>query len=376
MPQSSGRGPLNRARSAVAGPIGVNAVTTESILAVEGTGGLQSEQPATCPLDLCEGTRTNDRAAELVLKSATVFSGLIVGLVAFFVLQKGLPALFNNGWGFVTSGGWDIDLQRSWADPAFASFGVRPLIAGTVFTTLFALLVTVIIGTGCAVVIAELAPPSVRRPLETVVQLLAGVPSVVFGLIGFSVVVPFVEQHIVPADAWEAVPEIPYMGQSMLAAIIVLTFMIMPFYVSVAVDSLRAVPRSLVQGARALGLTQWRAVSKVQLPIALPGLMAGAMLASARAIGEAIALSMVAGALAFTPGIEHGPLFFFLTPIRTMASAIVETGAEAISIEAIESALFGIAALLLIATLVLSLLARAAFAWSAKRLNLSTERAV
>jgi ABC-type phosphate transport system permease subunit len=121
-------------------------------------------------------------------------------------------------------------------------------------------------------------------------------------------------------------------------------------------------------------MTRWRSISRVQIPVALPGLIAGAVLAAARATGEAIALSMVAGALALTPGMSNGPLFFFLTPIRTMASAIVETGGEAMSIPQIEAALFGLAALLLLFSLVLSVLARFAFAWSAKRLRLSTGR--
>ncbi len=193
---------------------------------------------------------------------------------------------------------------------------------------------------------------------------------------GFSLMVPFIETYVVPANAFEEVPDAVFDGQALLTAVIVLTFMIMPFFVSVTSDALRAVPRSLVDGGRALGLTHWRAVTKIQLPLALPGIIAGAVLAAARAMGEAIALSMVAGALAVVPTLENGPLYFVLTPVRTMASAIVETGGEAGSVPSIQGALFALATLLLIASLLLSVAARFAFTVSAKRLRLATERSV
>lgn len=328
------------------------------------------------PVDLTGPQTGADRIVEAFLLAATVFSGLVVTLVAVFVLQKGLPALSHSGLAFLTNGGWDGNLESAWEDTGNVIFGARPLIAGSLLSTLFALAFTLVLGTGSAIVITELAPGWLRRPVEAVVQLLAGVPSVVFGLVGFALVVPFVTDHVLPADAFDKVPNIPYDGQSLLAAVIVLTFMILPFFVSVASDSLRAVPSALSAGARALGITRWRTIARVQIPVALPGLMAGAVLAAARAIGEAIALSMVAGALALTPGFAHGPLYFALTPIRTMASAIVDTGGEAMSIPAIEGALFGLATLLLALSLCLSLLARWAYAWSAKKLNLTNDRDV
>jgi phosphate ABC transporter permease protein PstC len=312
----------------------------------------------------------------MLLATATVFSGLFVLLVAFFVLEKGVPALWANGFDFVAAGGWDMDLEYAWSEPSAATFGARPLVAGTLWSTALAVAASVVLGLGCAIVISELAPSRLRRPIEALVQLLAGIPSVVYGLVGFSVVVPFITQHVLPPNAWEEVPGIPYDGQSLLAAVIVLTLMIMPFFVAVATDSLRSVPRSLLDGARALGLTRWRAIRSVQIPVALPGLIAGAVLASSRAIGEAIALSMVAGALAATPGFDNGVTYFLLTPIRTMASAIVETGGEAMSIASIEAALFALATLLLLASLILSVAARMAFAWSARRMSVVTGRVV
>jgi phosphate ABC transporter permease protein PstC len=328
-------------------------------------------------IDLSVGRRqTSERAAEIILLCATVLSVLTVVLVAVFVLEQGIPALAENGIGFLTGTGWDADLENAWSVPEGATFGALPLIAGTVLTTLGALAITTVIGLGCSIALVEFCPGWLRRPIEAVVQLLAGIPSVVFGLVGFSLMVPFIGTYVVPVNSFEEVPDAVFDGQALLTAVIVLTFMIMPFFVSVTSDALRAVPRSLIDGGRALGLTQWRAVTKIQLPLALPGIIAGAVLASARAMGEAIALSMVAGALAVVPTLENGPLYFVLTPVRTMASAIVETGGEAGSVPSIQGALFALATLLLISSLILSVAARFAFAWSAKRMRLAPERAV
>lgn len=304
---------------------------------------------------------------QFVLKVTTIAAAAFVLLVAFYVLREGVPAVAAQGPSFVLSGGWDYDLASAWEDAAFASFGARPLIAGTVLTTCLSLLVCLVVGVGTAIFLAELAPDKVRAPVEALVQLLAGIPSVVFGLVGVSVVVPWITDNIVPENAWEVVPNIPIDGASLAAAVVVLSVMILPFFVSVATESLRSVPRAFVHGGLALGLTPWRTIWKVQLPAAAPGMLAGLVLAAARAIGEAIALSMVAGSLALTPGFADGPLYFLLTPIRTMASAIVETGGEAMSIEPIADALFGLATLLLVFSVLLSLTARVAFAWYARR---------
>jgi len=156
----------------------------------------------------------------------------------------------------------------------------------------------------------------------------------------------------------------------------VLAFMILPFFVTVAADSLRAVPRSYVEGGLALGMNRWRSITRIQVPAAAPGLLAGAVLASARAIGEAIALSMVAGSIAFIPSLEWGLKYFPFMPVRTMASAIVETGGEGMSIPLIQNALFGLAALLLAASLSLSLIARWIVNWYGRRLSLDTGRSL
>jgi len=327
-------------------------------------------------IDLTERvSRTaSDRFMPYLLGAAAIFSGLVVALLIVFVVQKAWPVFHAEGLRYVTSGGWDSQLEDAWSGKAF--FGVKELIAGTALSTLGALLVSTVLGLGCAVFIAELSPRWIRRPFETVIQLLAGIPSVVFGLIGLMVVVPFIADRLVPANAGDVVTEIPIAGACLLAAIAVLGFMILPFFVTVATDSLRAVPRSYIDGGLALGMTRWRTITRIQLPAAAPGLVAGLVLAAARGVGEAIAISMVAGAIAFIPNLAHGPLYMLLEPIRTMAAAIVENGGEAMDVPAMAAALFGLASLLLMFSVVLSLVARWSFTQFNRRMGIASDRAI
>lgn len=317
---------------------------------------------------------TSDRIMPLLVGAAAIFSGLLITVLVFFVVQRAWPVFHAEGLRYVASGGWDQQLEDSWGGKAF--FGVRELIVGTALSTLGALVLSLVLGVGSAIFLSELAPRAVRRPFETVVQLLAGIPSVVFGLVGLMVVVPFIANNVVPSNSGTAVPEIPIDGSCLLAAIVVLGFMILPFFVTVATDSLRAVPRSYIDGGLALGMTRWRTITRIQLPAAAPGLVAGLVLAAARGIGEAIAISMVAGAIAFVPTLAHGPLYALLMPIRTMASAIVENGGEAMDVPAMAAALFGLASLLLLFSITLSLLARWAFTLFNRRMGVVSDRAI
>lgn len=329
------------------------------------------------PIDLVTppARSRGDRIMRPLLLSSAIFSGSVVALVVFFVFQRALPVLLRQPLAFVLRGGWDQQLEDAWSG-AKVVFGAKPLILGTAYSTLGATLLALVLGLGCAIFLAELAPAWLRRPLESIVQLLAGIPSVVFGLVGLSVVVPFITDRIVPANAADVYTDIPLDGSSLLAAIVVLSFMILPFFITVAVDSLEAIPRSYLDGGLALGMSRWRTITRIQIPAATPGLLAGLVLASARAIGEAIAISMVGGAIAYLPNLQAGPLYALLMPIRTMASAIVESGGEAMEVPSIGAALFGLAAILLIVSLLLSLFARSSFVWFNRRMSVETGRHV
>jgi phosphate ABC transporter permease protein PstC len=318
--------------------------------------------------------RVSERVAAALLATCAVFSGLVVIFVVIFVFREAMPLFVRQGWYFLSHIGWDGQLDDAWTDTS-ALFGAAELIAATALTTLGAITASVILGLGCAVFLAEVAPAWLRKPVEIVIQLLAGIPSVVFGLVGLMVVVPLLTLWI-PADSFEVVTDIPLDGASLAAAIIVLTFMILPFFTAVAVDSLRSVPRPYFDGSLALGLTKWRTISKVQVPAAVPGLLAGAVLASGRAIGEAIAISMVSGSIAFIPTLKYGLQYFPFMPVRTLASTLVENGGETMSVPNILVALFGLAALLLIWSLLLSLTARLLIGWYSSRTAVSTGRSL
>lgn len=312
--------------------------------------------------------------AKPFLLGSALFSGLVAGVVVAFVLWRSWGLWTSEGVQLLTTGGWDQQLQDAW--DGSTAFGAVELLAGTAYTTAGALLLTLVVGMGAAVFIAELCPRWLRGPVEAVMQLMAGIPSVVFGLVGLALLVPVLMDHAIPANAGDVMPDTPLDGTSLLAGVIVLTFMILPFFTTVAVDALRAVPRSYLSGGLALGMTRWRAMTRLQIPSATPGLIAGIVLATSRAIGEAIAMSMVAGSLALVPSMAHGPLYFVLQPVRTLASAIVESGGEAADVPAIASAMFALATVLLAMSLVLSLTARAAFGAFSKRVSLMSDRRV
>jgi phosphate transport system permease protein len=278
----------------------------------------------------------------------------------FFVITRALPVFKANGLGFVFHSGWDQQFLNSWEAPAARpvwTFGALPLVLGTFYTTLGALLIAVPLGLGCAIFMTELCPAWLRRPLASTVRLLASIPSVIYGLVGLIVVVPLIAHAFISRSlAMSMINTAALDGTSILAGMIVLSIMIGPIFVALSSDALRAVPRSYKEAAFALGISHWRTIIKVMLPAARRGILAGGILATGRAIGEAIALSMVSGGVASLPGFNHG-LVFFLEPVRTLASAIVNDS-EGMLVPACQSSLFACAALLLLSSVLLSVLAR------------------
>lgn len=328
---------------------------------------LESVRPEVRNLDLTvRGRRHNqkfrywsEKAAENTVLIATVFSSVLILVIFMFVVQKSLPVISENGLSFITEKGWDDDFTTAWLAGNTApswKFGALPILAGTFLTTFGSLFIAVPMGLGCAIFLVELAPVWLRKPMESIVRLLAAIPSVIYGLVGLLVIVPFVRETFVSDQlALKYIQEFAMDGTGILVAIIVLAIMIMPIFIALAADALRAVPHSFKEGALALGATPWRVIIKVMLPVARPGIVAGAILAAGRAMGEAIALSMVSGSVAYLPDISHGPVFF-LEPVRTMASTIVDNG-EGMSVISNESALFTLGLLLLLGSIGLSIAA-------------------
>jgi len=300
-----------------------------------------------------------DQRVELLLGALASSILLLIAGMIIFVLLKGLPSFTHNGLAWFGSGG-NIDQQmmdifNSPADPDSYVYHLRawPLLYATALITGVAVVASTLFSVLSAIFIVEFAPQNLRRVLEPVVRLLAAVPSVVYGLIGILVVVPWVANHLISESDKESVAYVIQLdGTSILVGILILTVMITPIMIAIIVDALRSVPTNWVQGAAALGVNRWRAMWTVSVRAARPAIVAAAVLATARALGEAIMLSMVAGSVGFAPNPLDG-FTFFLEPARPLASTIVDN-AEGLSVVPFGQTLYAFASILLISSAFLS----------------------
>ncbi|HEX7058943.1 MAG TPA: phosphate ABC transporter permease subunit PstC [Solirubrobacterales bacterium] len=302
---------------------------------------------------------TDARVERILGAVACLVLILIVGMVAF-VFAKAWPSFAHNGLAWFGSGG-DVDLQledifNSPADPRDYVYTLHawPLLWGTFLVTAGAVAIGIVFSLFAAIFIVEFAPPRINRVLEPVVRLLAAVPSVVYGLIGILVIVPWVGRHLISLDRKESVANVVQLdGSSLAVGVLILTVMIVPIMIAIVVDALRAVPRSWTEGAAALGVNRWRVTWTIAVRTARPAIVAAAVLATARALGEAIMLSMVAGSASFAPNPIDGITFLF-EPTRPLASALVEN-VEGLSVVPFGQTLFAFAAVLLVSSMFLSL---------------------
>lgn len=249
--------------------------------------------------------------------------------------------------------GWRFIISRDW-DPVNEQFGALPFIYGTVVSSLLALFIAVPVALGIAIYLAELAPLWLRKPVGFLVELLAAVPSVVYGLWGIFVLAPVMAETIEPAlrNTLGFLPLFsgPNQGFGMLSGGLILAIMILPTISSVSREVLQAVPNNLREGATALGATRWEVVRVGVLPYARSGLVGAIILGLGRALGETMAITMLIGN---RPEIS-GSLF---APSYTMASVIANEFTEATA-DVHLAALAEIAFLLFAVTLLLNIVAR------------------
>jgi phosphate ABC transporter, permease protein PstC len=305
-------------------------------------------------------SKIRDFIAEKAILFLTVLSALMIIFIFIFILQKSFGVFARSGVGFIFRSGFDAQVaaefnalpqERTWV------FGALGLLVGSLLTTIGSLIIAIPMGIGTSIIISELAPSWTKKVLQSGIRLLAAIPSIIFGLIGMLVVIPFIQKTFVTTEL--QLKYIRYFqmdGKSLISGILVLSIMILPIIIALSVDAINAVPRKYKEASLALGLSHWRTIVKVILPSAKSGILAGSVLAIGRAMGEAIALSMVSGGVGNIPNISNGPAFF-LTPVLTLASAIVNKS-EAMSAPSIESALFACGVLLLITTTALSIFTR------------------
>ena len=250
------------------------------------------------------------RVKEFIIEKLILISGLasifFVALIFLFLLKEGLAVFKSVGLFNFISG-------KSWypiSEPP--QLGILPLILGSLIVTIGAAIISVPIGVGCAIYIAEIAPVKLKEILKSGIELLAAIPSVVLGFIGMVTLVPWIKNTF----------RLPT-GLTALSGSVMLAFMAMPTIVSIAEDALYSVPKSYKEGALALGATEWQAIWRVMLPSASSGILAAVMLGIGRVIGETMAVMMITGNAAVIPQ-------SILVPVRTLTATIAAEMGEAV----------------------------------------------
>jgi phosphate transport system permease protein len=289
--------------------------------------------------------RRGDRLFRLLL-SAAAASVFLVGLGLLVSMSwEARDAVRTFGWRFLVTSTWD---------PVAGIFGAFPFVYGTLVSSGLALLIAVPLSLGAALYLAEWAPPEVRSPIAFLIELLAAVPSVVYGLWGIFVLVPWLRGSVQPALAatlgFLPVFQGPPYGIGMMAAAIILAIMVVPFITSVGREVLLAVPNTQREAALAIGATRWEAIRLAVLRYGRSGLIGAILLGLGRALGETMAVTMVIGN---RPEVAVS----LFAPGYTMASVIANEFTEATS-DLYVSALVEIGLLLLLVTIVVNALAR------------------
>lgn len=295
-----------------------------------------------------------DRGFQAIILVASIILLIILVAIGYELWSSSSLSRDAFGFGFLFSSRWDPALDRE--------FGALPFIQGTLVTSLVALLLAVPISLGTAIFLSELAPQWIRQPLSFLVELLAAVPSVIYGLWGLFVFIPV---FVKPIALWLAehlgfIPlfEGPVFGPSRLAASLVLAIMIIPTITAISRDVFKAIPNSQKEAALALGSTKWETIWQVLLPYGLSGIMGAVILGLGRALGETVAVTMVIGNnLDLSASLLH--------PGYTMASLIANEFTEA-TYDLYLHAIVELALILFVITLLLNLIARMLI-WSVSR---------
>lgn len=263
-----------------------------------------------------------------------LFATVAIILILGFLVREALPAILEIGI-------WDFIFHDIW-NPASITpqYGILTLIAGTLLVTLGAMAIAIPFGIGTAIFIAEVAPPQFREVVKPAIELLAGIPSIVYGFFGLIVLTTWLRTSF----------DLPS-GATWLAGSILLGIMALPTIVSVSEDAISSVPDEFRSASLALGATRWQTITGVTLPAALSGITAAIILGLGRAIGETMAVMMVTGNAAVVPD----PLWNILSPVRTLTATLgIEMGEVSIG-STHYHALFGVALILLIIALLINL---------------------
>jgi len=294
-----------------------------------------------------DASALSDRVYEALTAACALVVPALVLAIAIAIFVAAWPAFSKLGLSIVTTSNWDV---------AGGHFGAAPAVFGTLVSSTLALIIATPLAIGVAIFLSEFAPLWLRQPVGFLVDLLAAIPSVVYGLWGIFVLIPLLRQHVMPflrdtlhLGATPFFSGAAY-GPSMLAAGIILAIMALPYISAVSREVLMAVPRSQREAALALGATRWEMIRDAVIPYARSGIIGGIMLGLGRALGETMAVTMVIGN---RPEISAS----LLAPGYTMASLIANEFSEATN-DLHLSALMAVGAILFIITLVVNAVAR------------------
>ena len=273
--------------------------------------------PESSPRKLAKLLRDGDQISHLV---TFIFAASVFLVTVFLVYELWIhsgPSRAKFGFSFLTGKVWD---------PVAEQFGALPFIYGTVLTSLIALLISVPLGVGAAIFLSELAPPQLSNACTFLVELLAAVPSVIFGLLAIFTLVPLMSHYVEPflkrTLGFLPLFQGPAYGLSYLTAGMILSIMTFPFIISISREALLAVPREQREAALALGATKWESTWQVVVPFARLGIIGSVFLALARALGETMAVTMVIGN-------DTGIHTSLLSPGYTIAAIIANEFSEA-----------------------------------------------
>ena len=270
----------------------------------------------------------------LIFNLSAFVAVIALGLIIFFIFSRGVPAIMEVGLIQFLFGDLWLPSVLEYGIPD--NFGILPFIVASFVTTAIAFAIGSRIGKWCAIYLAFFCPPKIYRPLKTMVELLGGIPSVLYGFFGIVVIVPFIR------DVFGG------NGNSMLAVIIILSIMILPTIINLSESALKAVPTSYYEAAIGLGATKTEAVFEVVVPAARSGISAAYVLGIGRAVGETMAVIMIAGNATVLPipieGHYWGPLSVLLRGVRTLTTGVAMEMSYASGLH--QDILFGIGVIL------------------------------
>lgn len=307
-----------------------------------------------------KGSFHKDHIATAVLTGMASISLVLIGFTLIFIAYKAWPTIKVSGLSLLFKSGFDLQVSEAFyatEDMPPIAFGMLGLVYGTLVSTGLALFLATAIAIGASIAIVEWTHGGLKVFCIQVVRLLAAMPSVIFGLVGLMLVVPWIEQSLISVDTQIAFLEYFQMtGKNLLSSTLVLSFMIVPTIVSIAVDALEAVPSTYREAGFSFGMSHGRVIFKILLPAARRGIISAILLGAGRGLGEAIAVSMVCGSIGILPNAKLG-LYNMLAPVLPLSAAIVNKS-EAMGAGQVESALFTAAFLLLILGICTSVAAR------------------